>query len=59
MTVEQSQTMRPRLSRWRGIAKDAVSHHDYDDDDHDGDDYDDDDHDGDDDGDAGNAAQHP
>ena len=51
MTVEQSQTMRPRLSRWRGIAKDAVSHHDYDDDDHD--------HDGDDDGDAGNAAQHP
>ena len=58
MTVERSLTMRPRLSRWRGIAKDAVSHHDYDDDDHDYDD-DDHDHDGDDDGDAGNAAQHP
>ena len=51
MTVERSLTMRRRLSRWRGIAKDAVSHHDYDDNDHD--------HDGDDDGDAGNAAQHP
>ena len=41
MTVEPSLMMRRRLNRWRGIAKDAVSHHHHDDDDHDddGDEY--------------------
>ena len=38
MTVEPSLMMRRRLNRWRGIAKDAVSHHHHDDDDHDDDD---------------------